>query len=110
MVKCALKVLSKSKLEQQQNYKKYLILEKRVQSEVKSNFIVKFLESFQSKSHCFIALEFAEWGSLGSCLGILRRNHTETKLTEVPRFIAGCVVLGLRSLHSHNFVYRDLKP
>ena len=90
-MKCAIKVLSKSKLEQQRNYKKYLILEKRVQSEVKSNFIVKFVESFQSKSNCFISLEFAEGGTVSTYLNSKRRKLIESTLGEVVQFIIACV-------------------
>lgn len=72
--KIALKVISKSKIEQQRNYKKYLILEKRVQSEIKSNFVIKFIESFQSKSNCFIAFEFASGGTVCTLVRTKRRK------------------------------------
>lgn len=108
--KIALKVISKSKIEQHRNYKKYLILEKRVQSEIKSNFVIKFIESFQSKSNCFIAFEFASGGTVSSLVRTKRRKSIEDNLEECVRFIAACVLLGLKSIHGSNFVYRDLKP
>lgn len=103
-------MISKSKIEQQRNYKKYLILEKRVQSEIKSNFVIKFIESFQSKSNCFISFEFASGGTVSTMIRTKRRKSIEDNLEECVRFIAACVLLGLKSIHESNFVYRDLKP
>ena len=107
---CALKALSKSKLEVERNYKKYLLLEKKVHAEVKSNFILRFIESFQTKSSCYISFEFAKNGTVSSCLPRHKRAAMKDKMEDLVKFVAACVFMGLKSLHDNDFVYRDLKP
>lgn len=45
-----------------------LILEKRIMSEVKSNFIINLKYSFQNHKHFFLVMEYAPGGDLYSFL------------------------------------------
>ncbi|XP_041370542.1 serine/threonine-protein kinase N2-like isoform X2 [Gigantopelta aegis] len=83
-----------------------LMSEKRifeVINEMRHPFLVNMFACFQTEEHVCFVMEYACGGDL--------MMHIHNDVFTEPRtvFYAGCVVLGLKYLHEHNIVYRDLK-
>ncbi|GAB4288996.1 MAG: hypothetical protein Kow0098_06680 [Ignavibacteriaceae bacterium] len=99
----ALKVLHPVLLEDPENRKRF-ISEGQILSAFNHPFIVKVIETGESGSLGFIAMEFLEGGTLKE---YLNRNYP-LQLEEIKRiFIQICD--GLTEIHSKNIVHRDLK-
>jgi serine/threonine protein kinase len=77
-----------------------------------SHFITKLHFSFRDEHYYYMGIEWAEEGDLFSLINEdTRRVRLFREMGEKAlRFILGCVVLGLESLHSKNIAYWDLKP
>uniref|UniRef100_A0A8C5LS07 Protein kinase domain-containing protein n=1 Tax=Leptobrachium leishanense TaxID=445787 RepID=A0A8C5LS07_9ANUR len=60
-------------------------------------FLVNLVASFQSNLHVFLVMEYAAGGDL--------KSH----LMKASGFYAACVVLGLKFLHKHEIIHRDIK-
>eukprot|EP00511_Aplanochytrium_stocchinoi_P009212 CAMPEP_0204864738 /NCGR_PEP_ID=MMETSP1348-20121228/4276_1 /ASSEMBLY_ACC=CAM_ASM_000700 /TAXON_ID=215587 /ORGANISM="Aplanochytrium stocchinoi, Strain GSBS06" /LENGTH=693 /DNA_ID=CAMNT_0052015455 /DNA_START=90 /DNA_END=2171 /DNA_ORIENTATION=+ len=100
----ALKCMEKSriiKLEQQEHVKN----EKRILTEIKHPFVVDLVQTFVGPNYVYALLEAVLGGELFS----LMREAGRFKLKPALFYIAQ-LVLVLKHLHSHNIVYRDLKP
>jgi protein kinase N len=83
-----------------------LLSERRVfetANSVRHPFLVNLMACFQTREHAIFVMEYAQGGDL--------MMHIHTDVFSEPRsvFYAGCVVLGLKYLHDHKIVYRDLK-
>lgn len=100
----AMKVLSKSMVISQ-NLSKYVFTERNVQSEIKHSFIVKLHCAFQSKNKLYMVMDYCRGGDLGHLLQ--RKNRLPE---DVARIYLAEVLLAIEELHSHEIIYRDLKP
>jgi protein-serine/threonine kinase len=99
----AMKVLSKSKV-YQNNISKYILTERKVQSIIKSRFIVRTHCAFQIKSKLFMIMDYCPGGDLRAAL---KTNH---KFTESQaKIYAAEVLLALEQLHKQSVIHRDLK-
>ena len=78
-----------------------------IMEKLSSPFIVKFYGAMiTDKWYCFVT-DFIPLGSLGSHVKQIKENDP----TGVKRlFCAFNVISGLKYLHQHNIIYRDLKP
>eukprot|EP00698_Gefionella_okellyi_P021629 TRINITY_DN7049_c0_g1_i1.p2 TRINITY_DN7049_c0_g1~~TRINITY_DN7049_c0_g1_i1.p2 ORF type:complete len:530 (-),score=109.41 TRINITY_DN7049_c0_g1_i1:2265-3854(-) len=80
-------------------------LERDILARMDNPFVVKLHYSFQTPSHLYFVLEYANGGDVGSLLesmGCLAEDQVRVYLAEV--------VLALEYLHERNIVHRDLKP
>jgi len=66
-------------------------------------FLVSLYATFQTDAHICYAMEYTPGGDLLS--------HIQHQVFDEKRscFYAACVVLGLKFLHEHDIIYRDLK-
>ncbi|CAD8050712.1 unnamed protein product [Paramecium sonneborni] len=72
---------------------------------VKSDHVVGFFESFSDNKYCYIVMEFCDSGDLEQQL-----KNPKYKLTEQDALgIIKQILKGLRDLHSHYIIHRDLK-
>ena len=78
---------------------------KRIMQRLDSPFIVQLYGTIKTETALCFILEVALGGEFWS---ILSEEHTLNE--EVARFYAANIVLALEELHSHDFLYRDLKP
>ncbi|MEE4247082.1 MAG: AGC family serine/threonine-protein kinase [Kangiellaceae bacterium] len=99
-----MKVLDKDKIFKR-NLMKYVLSEKDVLSQVDHPFIVKMHHSFQNGEKLFLILDYCPNGDLSFHLK-RERFFTEQK----ARLYLSEVVLAIEALHSHDIIYRDLKP
>jgi len=99
----AMKVLSKSRI-YQNDIAKYILTERKVQSTIKSRFIVKIHCAFQTKSKLFMIMDYCPGGDLRTAL------KTNRKFTEPQaKIYAAEVLLALEELHKQKIIHRDLK-
>jgi len=79
--------------------------EKKVLERLNSIFVVNLNATYQDEWFLYFLLDVCLGGELFT---IHRKAGSFDEAT--ARFYAGCVVEGFTHIHSHNFVYRDLKP
>ena len=101
----AVKVMSKSRLFQQEQRVERVITEKRILARLKHPFVVSLQWAFQTSTHLFLVMDFCGGGEL--FFHMLRRSRFE----EPDAMFYFCeILLGLEYLHSQQVLYRDLKP
>ena len=91
--------------EQQKNEYK---LEARILSSIKSNYVVKYYDSFEEKNNLNIVMEYCDGGDLFQF--IEEKKKTKHLLNESliwELFIK--MILGLSSIHKKKILHRDLK-
>lgn len=80
-----------------------------IMKDCKSNFIVKFFDSYESEAvhgnTLWIAMELCEPGSISDVMKITRQTLSEAQI----RVISASVGLGLSYLHGRNVIHRDIK-
>lgn len=85
----------------------HLTWERRAMSTMtaSASFLVDFKGSFQDAGHVYFVLEYCPGGEFFSlCVDTGRMDEGSARLYTAE------VVLALEALHSHDFVFRDLKP
>ena len=100
----AIKSINKTKLLNERQKRKMLIETSIMKTLSKSNNIVKIYETYETKKHYCIVMEYICAGDL---LSYIKKRG---KLTEqVAKFIFKQIVLTLQYIHEHNIVHRDIK-
>ena len=100
----AIKSINKTKLLNERQKRKMLIETSIMKTLSKSNNIVKIYETYETKKHYCIVMEYICAGDL---LSYIKKRG---KLTEqVAKFIFKQIVLTLQYIHDHNIVHRDIK-
>jgi serine/threonine protein kinase len=79
--------------------------EKSILADLQHPFVVKLYYAFQTKRHLILVLEFLCGGEL---FFHLQRNKRFSEAR--AKFYAGEIGLALEFIHSHQVIYRDLKP
>jgi len=100
----AIKSINKSKLTNERQKRKIQIETTIMKTLSKSNNIVKIFETYETKKHYCIVMEYICAGDL---LSYIKKRG---KLTEqVAKFIFKQIILTLQYIHNHNIVHRDIK-
>ena len=100
----AIKSINKTKLQSEKQQRKIMLETTIMKTLSKSNNIVKIFETYETKKHYCIVMEYICAGDL---LSYIKKRG---KLTEqVAKFIFKQIVLSLQYIHSHNIVHRDIK-
>ncbi|KAE9368177.1 Pkinase-domain-containing protein [Stipitochalara longipes BDJ] len=79
--------------------------ERSILAKVKHPFIITLWGTFQDSKNLYMINDFVEGGELFSL--ILKSQRLPNS---VAKFYAAEIVLAISYLHSHNIVYRDIKP
>ena len=79
--------------------------EKKILSELHNPFIVNMIYSFQDFDYLYLVMEILSGGNLRYHLA-LRKRFNENQI----KFLIGCIMLGLKYIHSQNILHRDIKP
>ena len=82
-----------------------ILAEKRILSELHHPFIVNMIYSFQDLDYLYLVMEILQGGNLRYHLSLKKRfNENQIK------FLIGCIMIGLKYIHSQNILHRDIKP
>ena len=100
----AIKEMSKAKIIDKKSIESVLG-EKRILSELHHPFIVNMIYSFQDLEYLYLVMELLSGGNLRYHLS-LRKRFNENQI----KFIIGCIMIGLKYIHSQNILHRDIKP
>ncbi|XP_051912526.1 serine/threonine-protein kinase Sgk1-like [Hippocampus zosterae] len=101
---CALKIIKKKKL-LKGTKENLALLEKDILTRVKHPFMLRLLYCFQTEEKLFFVLEFCPGGELFNLI-----SRLQTLSEEHAKFYAAQMLLALHHMHTHQVVYRDLKP
>ena len=100
----AIKSINKTKLMNEKQRRKIMLETTIMKTLSKSNNVVKIFETYETKKHYCIVMEYICAGDL---LSYIKKRG---KLAEdVAKFIFKQIVLSLQYIHSHNIVHRDIK-
>lgn len=105
---CALKVLSKVKVAEN-NSLKQVLSERHILAIMASPFIVSYVASYQTPHQLVLVTEELNYDDL---LSVIYHNSAYEDGLSMPlaTFYTASLVLALSHIHSHGVVYRDLKP
>jgi len=82
-----------------------ILAEKRILTELHHPFIVNMIYSFQDLDYLYLVMEILQGGNLRYHLSLKKRfNENQIK------FLIGCIMIGLKYIHSQNILHRDIKP
>ena len=100
----AIKSINKSKITKERQRQKIRIETAIMKALSDSNNIVKIFETYETKKHICIVMEYICAGDL---LSYIKKR---SKLTEnIAKFIFKQIILALKYIHSHNIIHRDIK-
>ncbi|XP_002074238.2 cGMP-dependent protein kinase 1 isoform X1 [Drosophila willistoni] len=101
----ALKIIKKIEVVKQDQIE-HVYNEKNVMIKCRdSPFIVQLYRTYRNDKFVYFLMEACMGGDVWTVMS--KRQYFDEK---TAKFIAGCVVEAFDFLHSHNFIYRDLKP
>ncbi|XP_013105254.2 cGMP-dependent protein kinase 1 [Stomoxys calcitrans] len=101
----ALKIVKKIDIVKQDQIE-HIYSEKHVMMKCRSSpFIIELFKTFRNEKFVYFLMEACMGGDVWTVMSQRRFFDEKT-----ARFIAGCVVEAFDFLHSHNIIYRDLKP
>ena len=101
----ALKCFKSSATDDPRTVKEVIANEKRITSQLESQFIVQFFGTIKSNNKLYFILEAMLGGDLYSLLDKKRKFNEDWM-----RFYAASVACAFKDIHAHNIAYRDLKP
>lgn len=99
----AMKKLSK-KLLMKKKMLKYAISECKIMKDLHHPFVLELFYCFENSNYIFLILEYCPGGDLESLL------ESKPMLESAAKFYLAEIIIGIEYLHSHNIIYRDLKP
>ncbi|XP_062128793.1 cGMP-dependent protein kinase 1 isoform X2 [Drosophila sulfurigaster albostrigata] len=101
----ALKIIKKIEVIKQDQIE-HVYNEKNVMIKCRNSpFIVQLYRTYRNEKYVYFLMEACMGGDVWTVMS--KRQHFDDK---TAKFIAGCVVEAFDFLHSHHFIYRDLKP
>ncbi|XP_037958322.1 cGMP-dependent protein kinase 1 isoform X2 [Teleopsis dalmanni] len=101
----ALKIIKKIDVVKQDQIE-HVYNEKHVMMKCRSSlFIIELYKTFRNEKFVYFLMEACMGGDVWTIMSQRRFFDEKT-----ARFVAGCVVEAFDFLHSHNIIYRDLKP
>ncbi|KAJ3441567.1 protein kinase [Anaeramoeba flamelloides] len=103
--KVAIKILSKSRLAQQQNLMNKVKREITVQRLIKHPSILQIFEVFETNDFIFLILEYVSGGELFDYI-----VECGTVPSDEARQFFQQIIYGLEHIHSFSITHRDLKP
>lgn len=98
MKKLSIRLLQKKKM------LKYAISECKIMQDLNHPFIIKLYYSFETPTYIFLILELCPNGDLEGLIEKTPLSEAEAK------FFLAEIIEGIEYLHSHDIIYRDLKP
>ena len=104
----AMKIMSKLKIIKK-NSVKNINNEKKFLSVLHNPFLVNMICSFQDNDNLYLVMDLLLGGDMRFHINrkaIYNRKKDENQL----KFVAGCVLIGLKYIHENNIIHKDIKP
>lgn len=79
--------------------------ERNVLAEVKDQHVVTLYYSFQDNDHLYLLMEYLPGGDI---MTMLMRKDILTE--DETKFYIAETILAIETIHSHNYIHRDIKP
>ena len=101
----AIKQMNKAKIIDQ-NSERFVMQERLFLSNMRNQFIVNMVFSFQDSYNLYLGLELMKGGDLRYHLINYQGPFNESQL----KFLLSNLIMGIEYIHSQNIIHRDLKP
>ena len=100
----AIKSFNKSNIDSNSENMKKILYETNLMKKLNHPNVTKILELFEDKEYILIIMEYINGGNLFSFLKKRRKVSEKT-----AKFLFKQIILGIKYIHSHNIVHRDIK-
>ena len=106
-------ILATKKLDKKQtdrpSIKKYFDNEISIMKELNHPNIVRFYDMLVTNSHYYVVMEYCNGGDLLSCLDEYKKLYNIPFTQEIVQYLMRQIVEGLKMIHSHKIIHRDIK-
>ena len=104
----ALKIIDRAIIERP-DIRKSFERERQFLNELHNINIIKLYDVRETPSHYYLTLEYCNGGSLLKCLKKYIKMYGKPFSEEIVQYIMNQIVNGLKCIHQHSIIHRDLK-
>ena len=104
----AIKVIDKT-IAERRDIRNSIEKERKFLNELKHTNIILLNEVITTQNHCYIVLDYCNGDSLLKCLQKYKKKYKKPFKEEIVQYLMRQIVDGVKCIHQHYIIHRDLK-